>query len=83
VSTYEQLDLCDKNLALLNDSVDAVTINYESGMVDTDTYISTLQKRDSMKATVADAELGAYLLNVQYRMLYDWTNTIFKGDESI
>ncbi len=83
VSTYEQLDLCDKNLALLNGSVEAVTINYESGMVDTDTYISTLQKRDSMKATVADAELGAYLLNVQYKMLYDWTNTIFKGDESI
>ena len=68
--TYDKLDYIDKSIELLEKQADAKKTAYELGMSTATEYISAVQQLDSLKLSLVDAELGAYLTSKAYEMTY-------------
>ena len=83
LSLYESLEYLDRNLAYTQKQVDAYKMRYELGMITSDDYLAVVQQLDSLRNTLSDTELNAYLASVQYRLTFDCENTVFEEDNPL
>lgn len=70
VDTYDKLAYIDKSIELLEKQADAKRTTYELGMSTATEYITAVQQLDSLRLSLVDAELGAYLTSKGYEMSY-------------
>lgn len=70
VDTYDKLAYIDKSIELLERQADAKRTTYELGMSTATEYITAVQQLDSLRLSLVDAELGAYLTSRAYEMTY-------------
>lgn len=83
VSAYEALDYCDKSLEYTENLVAASKLSFDLGMITSDEYLSAVQQLDSLKNSISEAELSAYLAAVQYKLTYDCENTITQEEDPL
>ena len=69
-STYGKLDYLDKAIELKEQQADAQKTSYELGLSTASQYITTIQELDSLKLSLVDAEIGAYLTSKAYEMTF-------------
>lgn len=79
-SAYESMNTIHRNLELMQRSVNAAKISYESGTMSTKDYIDLTRDLHSLKNNCLDVELMLYSANEQYRLLFDCENTVFEED---
>lgn len=83
LKSYEELDLCDKNLAMTAKSLDAAKLQYDSGIITAAQYIAATQTYSGAKQSVTLAEVSAYMAKVDYEKLFDCVNTVFEEDDPL
>ena len=69
-STYGKLDYLDKAIELKGQQADAQKTSYELGLSTSSQYITAVQELDSLKLSLVDAEIGAYLTSKAYEMTF-------------
>ncbi len=69
-STYGKLDYLDKAIELKEQQADAQKTSYELGLSTSSQYITAVQELDSLKLSLVDAEIGAYLTSKAYEMTF-------------
>lgn len=77
-SAYENLATVNRNMELMQKSVDAAKISYELGTMSTKDYLDLTRELHSLKNNCLDVELMLYSANEQYRLLFDCENTVFE-----
>jgi len=83
LTAYENLEVLDKTLEFTEKQLKAAQISYNSGIMNSNDYISVIQAYNQLKNSLADAELGAYIANVAYESTFDCVNTIFEEDDPL
>ena len=69
-TTYGTLNYLDKSIELKEQQVEAKRTAYELGLSTASEYITSVQELDSLRLSLVDAEIGAYLTSKAYEMTF-------------
>lgn len=83
ITLYETLDYLDKNIEYMQNQADVCKLRYDLGLITADDYLEITQQLDSLRNTLSDTELNAYLAEVQYRTNFDYENTVFEEEDPL
>jgi len=83
VNVYDSLDVLNTQVELAKKNVEVQKLRYDMGMITSLDYIDAVNSLAELELTIADTSLNAYLASLNYRALYDCTDTSDTGEKVV
>ncbi|MCH5185796.1 MAG: TolC family protein, partial [Oscillospiraceae bacterium] len=80
VSAYEALDYLNTQLELSEKNVEVQKLRYDMGMITALDYLEAVNNLAELELSISETSLNAYIASLNYRALYDCTDTSDIGE---